>query len=271
MSVAIPEAPRIPLPVGEIQVNFCKNPACANFRLAFPSRRAIMGHLVAVVACRSWPFAACGAATPLAFVYIFMNGPVMRNGLAAVALVFALSPWSAAALAAETTPAGQVPRAADAKAAAAAAAAAQAELVGMDSDGNGVRDDLDAQIEARADSSEQKSALRQLAAALGQTLTVNLSEPAQIETAAQGTLRAYVCVFSCFQAVPARAAVAEVRRHVFDTAPRALADAAYQRARGPTLASIPYGDACIGAQPPGTASASSPADPKAESSTPARP
>lgn len=254
--------------MGEIKVNFCMNPTWANFRLAFPSRRAIMGHLVAVAACRSRPFAACGAATPLAFVYIFMNGPVMRNGLAAVALVFALLPWSAVALAAETAPAGQVPRAADAKA---AAAAAQAELVGMDADGNGVRDDLDAQIEARADSSEQKSALRQLAAALGQTLTVNLSEPAQIETAAQGTLRAYVCVFSRFQAEPARAAAAEVRRLAFDTAPRALADAAYQRARGPALASIPYGDACIGAQPPGTASASSPAAPKAESSTPARP
>lgn len=31
MSVAAPQTPRTPLPVGEIQVNFCKNPTCANF------------------------------------------------------------------------------------------------------------------------------------------------------------------------------------------------------------------------------------------------
>ncbi len=31
MSVTAPETPRIPLTVGEIQVNFCKNPMCANF------------------------------------------------------------------------------------------------------------------------------------------------------------------------------------------------------------------------------------------------
>lgn len=31
MSVTTQEAPRIPLPAGEIQVNFCKNPTCANF------------------------------------------------------------------------------------------------------------------------------------------------------------------------------------------------------------------------------------------------
>jgi transposase-like protein len=41
MSATAPETPRIPLPAGDVQVNFCKNPTCANF--AQPASTAAQG------------------------------------------------------------------------------------------------------------------------------------------------------------------------------------------------------------------------------------
>lgn len=66
-------------------------------------------------------------------------------------------------------------------------------LLGTDADGNGVRDDIDAYINSLPDTSAQKAALRQTAAALNAALAVDLTNAVSVNAVSVKTANAAGC------------------------------------------------------------------------------
>ena len=72
-------------------------------------------------------------------------------------------------------------------------------ILGIDVDGNGVRDDIDAYIARLPSSKIQKTALLQMAAAESLTMTVNTSDQSQMRLVAQHHVNALACVHNRYE------------------------------------------------------------------------
>ncbi|MET0404997.1 MAG: hypothetical protein ABW123_21455 [Cystobacter sp.] len=118
------------------------------------------------------------------------------------------------------------------------------ELLGADTDGNGVRDDLDAAIEAKPDTAVQKKALRQFAAALSGTLLAATRDGAAVREAASRLDAGLNCVFMHYDGTTAATRSTELEKASMNTRQRINAYAKYNSARSGSVTPLPEGDTC---------------------------
>ncbi|WP_157758975.1 hypothetical protein [Cystobacter fuscus] len=119
------------------------------------------------------------------------------------------------------------------------------DLLGADKDGNGVRDELDAYIDAKPDTAAQKKSLRQLSAALSGTLIVDTTRQAALHEAASRLNAGINCVFSHYDAETATKRAAEMEKVSVDTRARVDAYTRYNTARSGSVMALPEGDTCL--------------------------
>jgi hypothetical protein len=116
-------------------------------------------------------------------------------------------------------------------------------VTGTDSDGNGVRDDIDKYIAGLSDSAAQKKALTQLAQAVQSTLTVDVTDPNALARISMALNRGDTCVWQQYTAGQTAKALT-IEEVTIDTSARLVAYEKYNAARhGATVAGI-SGSAC---------------------------
>lgn len=117
-------------------------------------------------------------------------------------------------------------------------------LGGPDTDGNGVRDDLDAWIARQDGTPARRDALRQLARAFRDALLIH-GDTIAAQEAAWRTTRAVACVMAHSGAGTEGAhAVAELRKMSANTRPRVLAYLDYAASLDGAVLSLPAGNGC---------------------------
>ena len=119
-----------------------------------------------------------------------------------------------------------------------------ATVTGIDGNGNGVRDDIDAYIAALPDTATQKSSLAQMAKSIDSTMTADVSNDASLRAAAAALSDAVNCIWSRYDPAAAGAKVEEIRKIMVNTRPRYDVYARYNQARSGAVVSIPAGDTC---------------------------
>lgn len=117
-------------------------------------------------------------------------------------------------------------------------------LLGTDTDGNGVRDDIDAYINSLPDTSAQKAALRQAAAALNAALVVDLTDAVAVNAVSAKTSDAVSCVALVYGNAAWRHSK-NILKYVVNTKERFTAYMKYNQAlSGKMLSLSPQGSGC---------------------------
>jgi len=121
-------------------------------------------------------------------------------------------------------------------------------LEGVDADGNGIRDDVDAFIELNYSTEQQRGAASQLAAHFQRTLLTDKSDRAALKRQSVLGARAVGCIYDRFDGAggskqPA-AVVYELEAVTANTKPRLKAYLAYSKGLDGTVISLPEGDTC---------------------------
>lgn len=117
-------------------------------------------------------------------------------------------------------------------------------MPGIDSNGDGVRDDLERHIGTLPDTEPQKNSLRQLAKALSGTLTVDTANETAMRAVAGQLSDSINCVWRVYPPETAGPRVEEIRRLSVNTRTRFEAYAKYNQARSGAVIAIPTGDTC---------------------------
>jgi predicted small lipoprotein YifL len=100
-------------------------------------------------------------------------------------------------------------------------------LMGPDTNGNGVRDDIEVWIESLPYSADQKKALVQFASAEQQSLT-HAGDPAKAKVAAKPINLAITCVMSRFEYEKASSLISKISSYTANTLERATEYAKFQ-------------------------------------------
>lgn len=121
-------------------------------------------------------------------------------------------------------------------------------LAGIDTNGNGVRDDVEAYITAKYPDAPQRAAAMQAASALQAALFVNVQDVAAAKDVSRRVTSAARCIFSRFPGPPTSQYPARVMKELegvtTNTKARLLAYLAYNKALDGTSSSLPVGDTC---------------------------
>jgi hypothetical protein len=121
-------------------------------------------------------------------------------------------------------------------------------LAGIDTNRNGVRDDVEAHITSKYTGVPQRAAAMQTARALQATLLVDTQDVTAAKTASRQVMYAMKCVFSRFPGPPdspdPSRVIDELEGLTTNTKARLLAYRAYNKALDGTSASLPDGDTC---------------------------
>lgn len=115
---------------------------------------------------------------------------------------------------------------------------------GVDSDGDGLRDDIDAYISSLPDTPEQKDVLRQSAIAIENALKVDVTSQDKIlEVSAQMSAASW-CRHNQYNSVTANRKSAEIERLMINTRPRFLAYAKFNAALSSATSVSPQENGC---------------------------
>lgn len=122
------------------------------------------------------------------------------------------------------------------------------EIAGIDRDGNGVRDDVDAYIERNYVALPQRAAAVQAAKAMQMAMTVDVKNAVAVRDANNRLARADHCIYLRFDGgigsqPPARVSQ-ELESIATNTKQRLLAYLAFNRALNGTAWAMPSGDSC---------------------------
>ena len=121
-------------------------------------------------------------------------------------------------------------------------------LLGVDSNNDGVRDDVEAYINAKYASATQRSAAMQAARSLQATLLVDVRDVTAAKAASRRVTYAANCIFARFAGPPDSPDPARVIKELegvtTNTKARLLAYLAYNKALNGTSSSLPEGDTC---------------------------
>ncbi|SKC32860.1 hypothetical protein CZ809_02388 [Photobacterium piscicola] len=123
------------------------------------------------------------------------------------------------------------------------------DLLGIDSDNNGIRDDIDTFIQLNYPNVTQKKAVEQLARGLQKTLIADINNKLKVKQINKLNSRAINCIFSKFNSTkenaiyPARVA-SELESITTKTKKRLLAYLKFNKALDGTTWSLPVGDSC---------------------------
>jgi hypothetical protein len=119
-------------------------------------------------------------------------------------------------------------------------------LLGTDSNGNGVRDDIDALIAGTTDSTAQKAALTQFARSLQGSLAVDTTNASALSQAALTVNKAVSCLFQQYNANTAVGRVHWLQELTVNTLVRLTAYETFNSALNGTVMANPPGEVCGG-------------------------
>lgn len=119
-----------------------------------------------------------------------------------------------------------------------------ATVLGVDANGNGVRDDLDAYIAALPDTVLQKAALSQMAAAIGNALTTDTANLSSMLIASKKIAAAAACNHARYDSATASKKSAEIEKISVNTKTRFQAYDKFNAALSGTTFVRPQGDGC---------------------------
>ncbi|MGV8894792.1 MAG: hypothetical protein ACOH2K_18050 [Burkholderiaceae bacterium] len=119
-----------------------------------------------------------------------------------------------------------------------------ATVLGVDVNGNGVRDDLDAYIAALPDTVLQKAALSQMAAAIGNALTTDTANLSSMLIASKQIAAAAACNHARYDSATASKKSAEIEKISVNTKTRFQAYDKFNAALSGTTFVRPQGDGC---------------------------
>ena len=115
---------------------------------------------------------------------------------------------------------------------------------GVDSNANGVRDDIENYIHALPDSPAQKAALMQLAAALNNTLTIDVENQLALDNASRTSFKGVHCLYSVYNADQASKKGQDLQKFTVNTLVRLEAYEKYNSALSGKTMKGPKGDTC---------------------------
>lgn len=116
-------------------------------------------------------------------------------------------------------------------------------LLGVDADGNGVRDDIDAYINALPDTPEQKKALRQSYKSTVAALTVDINDKAAVDKVSQMETDAIHCSYLVY-GIDFDHDLDRINKRTLNTRARYLTYFKYNSALNGSVATLPTEDTC---------------------------
>jgi hypothetical protein len=111
-------------------------------------------------------------------------------------------------------------------------------LLGTDADNNSIRDDIDAYINSLPDTPAQKTALRQTAAALNATLTVDLANPAAVAAVDAKIMNSVGCMNDIYPGIAATNNLRDMEKFSANTKDRFVAYMKFNQALSGQMLSI---------------------------------
>lgn len=117
-------------------------------------------------------------------------------------------------------------------------------LLGPDTDGNGIRDDIDAYIATLPYTEIQKKAVQQDAQALTATLIIDTNDSVALKTVGEKIIRAVNCVFDKFDLQIADQVTNDMEKMTINTKNRFMQYEKYNSARSGSVTQLPDGDTC---------------------------
>ena len=122
------------------------------------------------------------------------------------------------------------------------------ELIGVDHDNNGIRDDIDEYIELHFEEENQQKAVKQFASAMQKMLVSDTSDIIAVKEINRGSSRAVKCIYSQFSeetgAKYPAAVTLQIEAITNNTKARLKAYACFAKALDGTSWSLPQGDTC---------------------------
>jgi hypothetical protein len=119
-----------------------------------------------------------------------------------------------------------------------------ASVAGTDANQNGIRDDIDAFIAARPDSTAQKAALSQYAKTLQTTLLIDTTQPSADSAAAAGIGRSIACIWSVYDPAAAYQMTKDLQKYTVNTLPRIKAYDRFNFSMSGAVLTAPTGVVC---------------------------
>ncbi len=119
-----------------------------------------------------------------------------------------------------------------------------ATILGVDTNNNGVRDDIDNYVNSLPDTSSQKQALLQSSKSLNSIMTVDLANQTQVIEAANKNSAAVKCIYSVYDAETAADKSSDIHKYTINTEERINASAKFDLAVSGNSFVLPQGDSC---------------------------
>jgi hypothetical protein len=117
-------------------------------------------------------------------------------------------------------------------------------VAGTDANQNGIRDDIDALIAARADSVTQKAALSQYAKALQEALLASGGEASTAAAASSAIGLSVACIWSVYAPTTAHEMVRDLQHYTANTIPRIKAYDRFNFRMSGSVLTLPTGAVC---------------------------
>lgn len=120
-------------------------------------------------------------------------------------------------------------------------------LTGPDTNGDGIRDDIEAYINSRPITDVQKRAERQFAKALQAKLTVDLRDATALTVTSDASTRAINCLYDSFKLdnpTPPGEAFYDILKFTYNTKSRMTAYLRYNDTQNGSTSTIPEGNTC---------------------------
>jgi len=119
-----------------------------------------------------------------------------------------------------------------------------ATVSGPDMNANGVRDDIDTYIASLADTPPQKAALRQISSAIGNAMTINISDQSALLAASKRIADASACTHTRYDSATSSMKNTEMEKLTVNTKIRFKAYEKFSAAISGTTFVLPEGDGC---------------------------
>lgn len=117
-------------------------------------------------------------------------------------------------------------------------------LLGPDTDGNGIRDDIDAYIATLPYTEVQKKAVQQNALALSSSLSVDITDKVALQVVADRMSRAPSCLYAKLPESEADKMVGNLEKMIINTKIRFMEYEKYNSERSGSVSKSPAGDGC---------------------------
>lgn len=117
-------------------------------------------------------------------------------------------------------------------------------IMDIDSNSNGIRDDIDEYIDSLRDTPEQKQALKQTARAFNIVLSIDIKNKNDLNMASEMLSKASSCIFNRYSTLSANKRARQMEKYYMNTPSRMKAYDNYNQALNGIISISPMGSGC---------------------------